>query len=161
MWSISSQNSPLQKCCKRREKHFVCPRMRSPLRESFLPGAYFYWRDTQEDDWVKTWRWSAVSAGRARGLLPFPSNIVPFQIHSSSLGGVQLSRAAKTLELESKYTFQTSGKKKKDGEDFAFKLSRDISGNKPPSACFFKNHCAKCTEEEMLTVACLPPQKHV
>lgn len=40
-----------------------------------------------------------------------------FQIHSSSLGGVQLSRAAKTLELESKYTFRTSETKiKKTGK---------------------------------------------
>lgn len=74
-----SKHGPLQKCCKRGEKHFVCPRMWSPLRGSFLPGAYFYWRDTQEDDGVKTWRWSAVRAGRACGLLRFSCIIVPFK----------------------------------------------------------------------------------
>lgn len=37
--------------------------------DPFYPQPIFYWRDAREDDGVKTWRWSAVSAGRACGLL--------------------------------------------------------------------------------------------
>lgn len=74
-----SKHRPLQKCCNIRGKHFACPPMWSPLRGSILPGAYFCWRDTREDDGVKTRRRSAVSAGRACGLLQSSSVIVPFK----------------------------------------------------------------------------------